>query len=62
MRALLASGTIVDLPGVSLVPCIPNESREDRKQVGSIEAVVLESNGFFTWIIHAVDDEGWEGV
>ena len=47
------------VPGVSSVSGIPNESREDRKQVGSIQVVVLESNGFIT---HDVGDQGQVGV
>ncbi len=44
MRALIASRSIVGLPGVSLVPCIPNTSRGYGNQVGAIEVIILESN------------------
>jgi hypothetical protein len=30
--------------------------------VGSIQVVVLESNGFITRIIHGAGDQGWAGV
>lgn len=56
VKASLANGMmVVGLPGVSLVPCIPHESREDRKQV-SYTGITLETNRFAT---HAAD-EGWE--
>jgi hypothetical protein len=57
VRVFASRGTIVGLPGISLVPCIPDESREDRTQVDSIGVVILEGNGFIAWIIHGVDDE-----
>ena len=62
MRASQASRTIVGLPSISLVPCISNESREDRKQVDYIGVVILEGNGFITWIRHAMGDKGWGGL
>jgi hypothetical protein len=48
---------MVGLPGISLVSCVPNESREDWKQVDSVGVVIFESNGFIAWMIHAVGDE-----
>ena len=56
MRASLASRTIVGLPSISLVPCISNESREDRKQVDYIGVVILEGNGLIAWIRHVMGD------
>ena len=55
-------GAIVGLPGISLVPCIPNKTRENRMQVNPIGVVILEGNGFIAWIIHGVDDECLGGV
>ena len=69
MRTLLASGTIIGVPSVSLIPCIFNESREDRKQVDSIGVAgvvileTVESNGFNTHVrAHVVDVTGWQGL
>ena len=56
MLLLVASRAIVGLPSVSLVPCISNESREDRKQVDYIGFVVLEGNGFISWIRHVMGE------
>ena len=61
---MLLARNIVGLPGNSLVSCVPNETREDRKQVDSIGVVTFESSGFITWMTHAVGDEvrgGLEG-
>ena len=49
VKALPISRTIIGVPGVSLIPCISNESREDRTQVDSVGVVILK---FISWIIH----------
>jgi hypothetical protein len=66
VRTLLTSGNILDLPDVALIPCIPNESRQDREQISSVEFVVVERNGFIKFSeggIHAEDDtDGRDGT
>ena len=58
MSALLASKNRRGLPGVSLVPCIPNVSRRDGNQVGStggVRVVILEGEAEAMLSEHAVD-------
>jgi len=62
VRALLATRSIVGLPGVSLVPYIPNISRGHGNQIGTIDIIILESNRSNNWSRHGVDDECLEGV
>lgn len=63
VRTFLTSVNVLDLPDVTLIPCISNESRQDRKQVPSVEFVVVERNGSieFSERIHAEDQFGWSG-
>ena len=53
VRAVLARGNNLSLPGVTLIPRIPDESGEDGKQVESVRVVVLVNNAFIT---HGMDE------
>jgi hypothetical protein len=59
VRALLARTTNVGLLGVSLVLCIPMKVGRIKSKLGSIAAVVLESNGLVIWMIIGL--EGRQG-
>lgn len=49
-----SQGRDSSLPGVSLISCVSNESREDGKQVESVRVVILES----AFIAHGEDELG----